>query len=263
MATILYNLNGAAVTFAGRGVNFNITQACVPGLNCHYCRYSVAGCPLGVAQLAAGGKLSNIAATCYGLILLFGLLFGRMICGWGCPMGLLQDLLDKVPFPKMQRNKITAYLSYIKYIILAVFVLLLPFYTGLAGRQGINAFCAWLCPGNFFEAALLPNLLRLDAENLIIAANNQKFFWLLGLLTASMFIYRPFCRFICPLGAFYSFFNKVAFFGIAVDKDKCINCQACMRVCRMDTKCVGDKECISCGMCKGACPVQVIDFKHH
>lgn len=94
-ATVLYNINGAAVPLNGKGVNFDINTACVPGLNCQYCRYSIAGCPLGVAQLAAAGKLSNIAATFYGLLLLFALLFGRMICGWGCPMGLLQDLLDK------------------------------------------------------------------------------------------------------------------------------------------------------------------------
>ena len=261
-ASVLYNINGAAIPLNGKGVNFDINTACVPGLNCQYCRYSIAGCPLGVAQLAAAGKLSNIAATFYGLLLLFALLFGRMICGWGCPMGLLQDLLDKAPFPKIKKNKITHALSYLKYIILAVFVIAIPVYTGLGGKQGINAFCMMICPGNFLEAAFLPNLLRWDVDNLLIAMNNTKFYWVMGLLLASMFIYRPFCRFICPLGAFYGFFNRVSVFGIRVDENKCIHCNACMRICKMDTKKVGDANCISCGLCKNICPKKAIFYKH-
>ncbi len=261
-ASVLYNINGIAISSTGKGVNFDINKACVPGLNCQYCRYSVAGCPLGIAQLAAAGKISNIMATAYGLIILFALLFGRMICGWGCPMGLLQDFLDKVPFRKIRKNKFTHYLSYLKYVILIVFIIALPAYTGFNKFQGVNTFCAWICPGNFLEAAFFPNLLRMDVDNLIIAMNNTKFYWVMILLVASTFIYRPFCRFICPLGAFYGFFNKFSVFGIHVEESKCIHCNLCIRKCKMDVKKVGDRECISCGLCLKTCPKKAICFKH-
>ena len=260
-ATVLYNLNGAAISIAGKGINFDINKACVPGLNCQYCRYSVAGCPLGIAQLAAAGKISNIFATAYGLIILFALLLGRVVCGWGCPMGFLQDLLDKVPLPKIKKNSFTYYLSYLKYIILAVFVIILPYYTGIGKFQGINTFCQWLCPGNFLESAFLPNIWRMDVDNLIIAMHNTKFVWIMLLLAISTIIYRPFCRFLCPLGAFYSFYNKFSLLGIKVDTSKCIGCNACVRKCKMDVKKVSDHECISCGLCKGVCPKQAIYFK--
>ena len=150
-AAVLYNAN-AFMPLTGRAVDFSYDKTCVPGLNCQYCRYTVAGCPLGVTQQALSGSFSAVAWQFWGLLVLFGLLFGRMICGWACPMGWLQELLHKVPFPKLKKNRITYYLSYVKYAVTAVFVLALPLYTGLVTGRGITAFCAWICPGNFLEA---------------------------------------------------------------------------------------------------------------
>ena len=50
----------------------------------------------------------------------------------------------------------------------------------------------------------------------------------------AIIIYRPFCRYICPLGAFYSAFNSVSVFRYSVDKDKCIHCGKCAKACQMD-----------------------------
>ena len=79
-------------------------------------------------------------------------------------------------------------------------------------------------------------------------------------MLSSIFIFRPFCRFLCPLGAIYSFFNKYAFFGIKVDNSKCIGCNKCIEKCKMDICHVGDKECINCGECKKCCPTNAISF---
>ena len=103
-AAILYNAN-AFTPLTEKAVDFPYTHACVPGLNCQYCRYTIAGCPLGVTQQALSGTFSAVAWQFWGLLVLFGLLFGRMICGWACPMGWLQELLAKAPFPKLKKEQ--------------------------------------------------------------------------------------------------------------------------------------------------------------
>jgi polyferredoxin len=74
----------------------------------------------------------------------------------------------------------------------------------------------------------------------------------------SIFMFRPFCRFFCPLGAIYSFFNKSAIFGIKVDSTKCTHCNACVNFCKMDTLEINDRECIRCGECKSQCHFNAI-----
>ena len=67
-----------------------------------------------------------------------------------------------------------------------------------------------------------------------------------------------FCRFLCPLGAIYGFFNPVAILGIRRDDTKCNRCGACARMCKMDTRIVCDRECIKCGECRDICPQKAI-----
>lgn len=257
---LLYNAN-IFMPLTGRGLALPSDAVCVPGLNCQYCRYSTAGCPLGITQQALAGGFKAIAWQVWGLIILFALFCGRMICGWACPIGFFQDLTDKIPFPKIKKNICTHYLSYLKYLLGVLFVLVLPFYTGYFTEKGVIAFCSLICPGNLMEAVILPNLLRGNWNNLALAANNSKFYWIMLLLLSTLFIYRPFCRFICPLGAFYGFFNKFALVGIKLDTEKCINCKVCLKNCRMDIKKVGDHECIGCGKCINKCPAKAIAFK--
>ena len=77
----------------------------------------------------------------------------------------------------------------------------------------------------------------------------------------SIMIYRPFCKYICPLGAFYSVFNKVSVFRYRVDKEKCVHCGKCRNICQMEvdpTENPNSAECIRCGRCKKICPTQAI-----
>lgn len=259
-AAVLYNAN-AFTPLTGRAVDFPYDKTCVPGLNCQYCRNTIAGCPLGVTQQALSGSFSAVAWQFWGLLVLFGLLFGRMICGWACPMGWLQELLNKVPFPKLKKNRMTYYLSYVKYVMTALFVLAVPLYTGLVTGRGITTFCAWICPGNFLEALFLPTLFQGSVDNLIIAVQNSKFFWVMALLVAMLWIYRPFCRFLCPLGAFYGLFNRFSAVGMTVDVKVCIHCSACVQKCPMDIRSVGDRECIGCGACISSCPTKAIRIR--
>ena len=142
--------------------------------------------------------------------------------------------------------------SYIKYIILAVFVIIIPLLYKYPG------FCKYICPAGTLEAGIPLAVTDDSIANLLGAVFRQKVTILILIAALAVFVYRGFCRFICPLGAIYSFFNKTAFFGMCVDRHKCIDCGKCVSECKMDIRTVGDRECIACGECKGICPVNAI-----
>lgn len=77
----------------------------------------------------------------------------------------------------------------------------------------------------------------------------------------SVFFYRPFCKWLCPLGAFYGMCNKVSVYRLEVNESKCTSCGACSRVCKMDVEVFhipNHAECIRCGDCVATCPQQAI-----
>ena len=84
-----------------------------------------------------------------------------------------------------------------------------------------------------------------------------KFFVLLWVAAACLVIYRPFCKYLCPLGAIYGLFNRFALYRPHLDADRCIHCGACAAACRMcvdPSKTPNSAECIRCGDCARACP---------
>ncbi len=235
---------------------------CVPGLNCYSCPAAVGACPLGALQNAIASSLSRPAFYVAGLILLFGLIAGRTVCGWLCPMGLIQELLYRVPTPKVRKSRITRALSLIKYVILLVFVVIIPFRYALE-RIPVPAFCKYICPAGTLEGAagLLSNPVNAGALGMLGPLFTGKALILILVLTAVIFVYRAFCRFLCPLGAIYGFFARVALIGIRVDRNKCTGCGACVRTCPMDITRPGDHECVQCGLCAGHCPEKAISVR--
>lgn len=239
-----------------------LKNACVPGLNCYSCPGAISACPLGSLQNAISASADRPAFYVVGIILLFGMFLGRVICGFLCPFGLIQELLHKVPVKKLKKNKITQKLTWIKYVILSIFVVVIPLLFGLR-KQPLPAFCKYICPAGTLEGALM---LMLHPDNADLRElTGGLFYWKLAVLIAMMiscvFIFRAFCRFICPLGAIYSLFSKIALLGVRVDMNRCNNCGACVKTCQMDIKRVGDRECIQCGECIDVCPEKAITFK--
>ncbi len=255
IAAVLYNFNFAGF-IEGRIYKGKTKGVCAPGLNCYSCPGAVLSCPLGSLQGALQKSAYKVPLYMLGTLLLFGILLGRMICGFLCPFGLIQELLHLIPVPKIKKSRFTKILSYLKYIILAVFVVLIPIVRFVPG------FCKYICPAGTLEAgiplAIADEKLRTQLGFLF----SWKVFLAAICILLCMFCYRAFCRFICPLGAIYSFFNPVSFFGITVDKEKCTGCNACISICKMDTKKVGDHECIHCGACKSVCPEEAIFYKN-
>ena len=237
--------------------------ACVPGLNCYSCPGAVGACPLGALQnaLAYSGKTAGFYV--FGIIILYGLIFGRTICGYLCPFGLIQELLHKIPTPKIRKNRITRALSYLKYIILAVSAAGITLWYGIMHGITIPGFCKYICPAGTFEGAigLLSTLANADDFGMLGILFTRKFIIMLLIALICILCYRAFCRFICPLGAIYGLFNKFNIIGVKVDMNRCNNCGACVRNCRMDVRHVGDHECINCAKCMDVCAQKAISVK--
>lgn len=235
---------------------------CVPGFNCYSCPGAVGACPLGALQNAVASSGYRAPTYVLGILMLYGLLLGRTVCGFLCPVGLMQELLHKIPTPKMRKGRVTRILSWLKYVILAVFVILVPLLNGLRDLP-LPAFCKYICPAGTFEGALglLSNSVNADKYTMLGLLFTQKFLILVMVVGVCVFVYRAFCRFMCPLGAIYGIFAKIALIGVKVDVARCIDCGRCVSHCKMDIKHVGDHECIHCGECMDLCPTKAISFK--
>ena len=88
---------------------------------------------------------------------------------------------------------------------------------------------------------------------------------LLAVVVGSVVFYRPFCKWLCPLGAVYALMNHVSLFQMRVDRDTCVSCGACARACPMDvdiTKTPNHAECIRCGKCIKSCPTKAICYQY-
>ena len=236
-------------------------QFCVPGINCYSCPGAVAACPLGSLQ----GSFSADHSTLFyvgGILLLYSLLFGRMICGWLCPFGLIQELVYKFKTPKLKKSPVTRALSWLKYGILVFFVFIVPIAYAFRDTP-FPAFCKYICPAGTLEGGvgLLSNAVNASYFSMLGPLFTWKFMLMVSMIVGSVFIFRLFCRFICPLGALYGLFNRISVFGVKVEQHECVNCGLCIKHCKMDIRHVGDQECISCGECVSVCPTKAIHWK--
>lgn len=258
-SALLYNayLPGFAKGTIYKGA---VKGVCVPGLNCYSCPGAVASCPLGALQNALSSLPHKLPLYITGFLLLSGLLLGRVVCGFLCPFGLIQEILHKLPTPKIRKSRWTRRLCWLKYGILILFVVALPIFYAFSKGMPVPAFCKFICPAGTLEGGFALMALRADYRSLA----GMLFWWktllCLGILALCVFLYRAFCRFLCPLGAIYSLFCRLALWGMRVDESHCSGCGRCVRSCEMDVKRVGDRECIQCGHCARLCPQKAIYF---
>ena len=236
---------------------------CVPGFNCYSCPGAIGACPLGSIQNALAAAGHQAGWYVLGIILLYGVILGRTICGWLCPLGLIQELLHKIPTPKIRKSRITRVLSWLKYILLAVFAAAIPLWYGLRHNMPLPGFCKYICPAGTFEGAigLLANPVNSEKFSMLGILFTRKFIIMLLIGLLCVFCYRTFCRFICPLGAIYGPFNSFNVIGVKVDSSLCSGCGSCVCSCGMDVRHVGDHECINCGRCMEVCTRNAISIK--
>ena len=249
-AALLQNANWKGF-FTGTVYTGRTKQVCVPGLNCYSCPGAVGACPLGTLQNQLSGLKFRFPYYVLGLLIFFGALLGRTVCGFLCPFGWLQELLNRIPFFKRDRFRADRPLRKLKYLVLVLLVVVLPLCVKLT-----PFFCKYVCPGGTLAGITLALRNPLVARQL-----GPLFSWKLLVLTAvvvaSLIIWRPFCKYLCPLGAIYGFFNRISLIRLNLNREACVDCHACTEACRMNLDPVRElnhAECIRCGACTAACP---------
>jgi ferredoxin-type protein NapH len=216
-----------------------------PALNCYACPAASFACPIGSLQHFVIRR--RVPLYVLGVVALVGALIGRASCGWFCPFGWIQELLYRLPVPKL---RLPNRLNWTRYVVLGVLVGLVPFLT----RE--PWFCK-LCPAGMLEGGIPVVLLFSDLRWLV-----STFFWLKlallgGFLGWMSVTRRPFCRWVCPLGALWSPFNPFSALRLAVDQERCTRCGRCQEVCPVDVR-IYEKPstgaCIRCLRCLRECP---------
>ena len=255
--------NGYVIGFAqGRIYQGKSKRVCVPGLNCYSCPGAVASCPIGSLQAVLGSRDYRFSFYVIGFLMIVGSLMGRFVCGWLCPFGLVQDLLHKIPFvKKIRKVPFDRQLRYLKYVLLAVLVIALPLFLANVAGEGTPWFCKLVCPAGTLLAGLPLVSMNPALQTAVGFLFGWKVFLLVLVVLLSVMIYRPFCKYLCPLGAIYGLFNRFSLYRYEVDTGKCTRCGKCARVCEMEVKAYenpNSAECIRCGKCIRACPEQAI-----
>lgn len=240
-----------------------LKQICVPGMNCYSCPGALGSCPIGALQRLLGAGHFPLYAL--GFLVLFGSLLGRFVCGFLCPFGLIQDLLYRIPFfRKLKKLPGERFLKKLRYVFLSLFVILLPLFAVDLAGLGEPWFCKYVCPVGTLEGGVWFGLFDSAVRSSIGFLYHWKVAILVLLLLISLAVYRPFCRYICPLGAVYGLFNRFALVRYTLDTEHCTSCHSCSESCPMGLdvlKNPNSPDCIRCGACTRACPTGALHVR--
>ena len=227
-------------------------NVCGGVFHCYSCPLALFACPIGV--LANFSALHVVPFIALGTLILIGALVGTLVCGWACPFGWLQDLIGRIPTPKIE---LPAWTGYFRYVVLVLLVLAIPFFFG----ADHPLFICSVCPAGALEAGL-PNTAKLALTGgTVVWPNAVKMTILVLLVVAMLFKWRPWCALFCPLGAIFALFNRVSVLALRFRKDKCTDCGLCHKPCRYgvrpdrmleDPRCIRCLECTRCGALKVA-----------
>ncbi len=182
--------------------------------------------------------------------ILLAVIGNKLICGWACPFGAIQELIYSLPiFRKIKQKKLPfLFTNTIRGVLL--FIMLL-FLAGIIGERKGFVIYHHLNPFNLFD---------LDFESLSILLT------VIIVLSGSFIIYRPFCQLICPFGFVSWIAERFSINRIRIDKDKCTQCGACIKACPLEAakgQVAGNRlpaDCFSCMRCLNVCPVDAIQY---
>lgn len=237
-------------------------------------------------QFLSGGFFPFLV---FGITLLIGGIFGRMLCGWVCPFGFFQDLLRLVPVKKLKISKpLNKGLRDIRAVIFWAAIIIASFlgYKELIGESVANGFGAFAqqpwTPLNpaatlfvMFYYVIFWKQYPGGAEDFVMGDWKFMFYFriiiLLTVVVLSAFIPRFYCRYVCPIGYATGFTAKYSLIGIARNPARCTRCGKCEEMCEKTAmqvpildysfERVRDANCNNCGNCLDACPHGAIHFK--
>ncbi|MEA1994349.1 MAG: 4Fe-4S binding protein [Euryarchaeota archaeon] len=239
-------ISAAMVNLAGLGIILKMLYA--PFLHCYACPLSSTACPVGILQnfIIQG----EIPYYFLGYTTVLFVLVGRAFCGWVCPFGLLQDIVDKI---FNRKKKMVHQFRFTKFIVLAATIIAAWYFAD-------TLFCK-LCPVGFIEAAVP---YRLEHGMIFDTVFIGRIIFFIGLMGIIFFISRFWCRNLCPFGAYAGIFNKVSFLHLDFNPEKCTECGKCREVCPQGldpTKEQRSTDCILCGECVEACPTEALTLE--
>ena len=174
----------------------------------------------------------------------------KLVCGWACPIGALQELLHSLPILKRaKRRKVPFWISNtIRAALLAIMLLLLFGLVG--GRVGFVVYHS-INPFNLFN---------FEFDELLVVTT------IVLTLGLSLLVYRPFCQFICPFGFASWLAERFSLARVQVDRDRCDSCGECILACpseaaehRVAGRVFG-ADCYSCARCLKVCPSEAITY---
>jgi len=219
---------------------------CAPVFHCHSCPLALLACPIG--GLANFSALHVFPFLAVGMLAVTGAVFGTFVCGWACPFGFLQDLIGRIPTPKL---RLPSWLGYTRYAVLAGLVLAIPY---SYGQEHALFFCR-LCPAGALEAAVPYTVGLAVSGREVVWPSTAKLGILLVVLGAMLFTWRPWCLLLCPLGAIYGLCNRVSLLVFRFRADLCNDCDLCRHLCHYrglgqrrgkETSCI---RCLDCTQC--------------
>lgn len=246
------------------------TGFCYPFFYCNSCPAATSACPLRAIEQSMYHGSFKWRLFFYPILILgfFGVTSGRSVCGWFCPIGLLQRSTGKIArkfkkyafFKKLGSLSIEPYFRYLKYLILVGLVIGT---TALIGFMFTD-----VCPVGVLTGTI-PTLILYPGKFM-----PNQFFWV-ALVIFILFLIliftveRGWCRYFCPIGALLAPFNKISFLQVArapqeIFEKECLHCNACSNVCPMGIDVPNmerDPECILCGKCIDVCPKNLLYYR--
>lgn len=192
-----------------------------------------------------------VKVIAFGFFIMLAVIGNKMICGWACPFGALQELVYSLPIlRRIKQKKLPFILTNTIRAGLFLTVLLLLFGI-IGGRKGLVIY-HYLNPFNLFS---------LDFESVSILLT------VIIVLGGAFIIYRPFCQLICPFGFISWVTERFSIFCVRIDHEKCTQCGVCIKECPLEAakgRVEGKRmsaDCFSCARCLNVCPVDAIRYE--
>ncbi len=217
-------------------------------------------CPFGVPFISCSfcplGDCTGVflQVPFIGLLLVSGLMLGRVFCGWICPLGYLNDVLGQLPKPRVERTawfqRVEPVLRMLKYLFLALTLALIVLFNFPTTRA-------------YPYVVRSPSMFNWESVVVAVKLGAARYPIRIGLLVfalvAALVVTRFWCRYLCPFGAFFSLLNRVSLWR-PVRTRGCRQCGKYPRECLQRTT-PETLDCIICGDCLQGCPHGAIEFR--
>lgn len=191
-----------------------------------------------------GIKVNMSFYLTWAFLIVLGIFVGRLFCGWVCPMGAFQQFLFRKDMALKVSPVVHKWLVWLRFAVLAAIIVTVSVW----GAR-------YWGPNDPFR-----NLFRLSFEWSSITGTVL----LVLVMASSLFVFAPWCKYVCPLGAVLALFSKLSLWKVKVDGARCTDCKKCYRVdCDYQAISPGggglkpkvnQLQCTSCGECVAKCP---------